>query len=306
MARIRRVPTSITSARHLVRALESGGFKRVERYDTPQVLLSWRKQPLAASAEIIVRRDQIGSTADDLGFTRRGDGGFDALVSEIHLARLDRRWFQKLHERCAALAAADGEDASAPVSIDAPASTRAAPTTAEALQSPRPELAPTSDSAPASGAPSEEALRSANSSLQAVLEGLASAVGSEASLQRPAGEIDLERELAAVLGAARRASGKLGCLPIVIGWFVFSFFALSVRSTPLFVMGIFVAVALSVRKAKQRVERMITAGAAEFRARFRDDPHLRARAVRKLHADLAKHTPELKQVVEGLLNRVAR
>lgn len=294
MARIRRVPTSITSARHLVRALEASGFKRVERFETPQPLMSWRKQPLADSAEIIVRRDQIGATADDLGFTRRADGAFDALVSEIHLSRIDRRWFQQLHERCAALAAADGEDASAPVLRDTTSTAPAEPTVVEAPQG----------TSRAPGAPLADALHSTRASLHAALQGLVQAVDSEPTVQHSVGELNLDRELAAVLGAARQASGKLGCLPIVLGGLVFMLFAIAMRNTPLFVMGMVATAALCARKGKQRLERMVSAAASEFRARFRDDPQLRARAVRKLHADLSKQTPELKQVVEGLLRRV--
>lgn len=303
MARVRRIPTSITSARHLIRSLEAGGFKRVERYDTPQTLLSWRNQPLAESAEIIVRRDQIGATADDLGFTRRADGGFDALVSEIHLARLDKRWFQQLHERCAGFAAADGD---APAPPAAPATMAATPRREEPGERamPRAESRAAAESAPVARAQPVDPLHDVRATLQAALQGFVTADDSASSGQPAPGELNLDRELAAVLGAARQSSGKLGCIPLVFGWVLFSLLSIATKSPLLFFIATSVAIALAARKGKQRIERMVGAAAAEFRMRFRDDPQLRARAVRRLRADIVKHTPELKQVVEGLLRRL--
>jgi len=104
----------MSSGAHLVRALERIGYKQVERHAQPQPLLSWRGQPVGVDAEIIVRRSQIGATADDLGFTRGANGKFEALVSNILLSRLDRRWFEKLAQHYDAVVAEDGGADAAP------------------------------------------------------------------------------------------------------------------------------------------------------------------------------------------------
>lgn len=129
----------MSSGAHLVRALERIGFKQVERHAQPQPLLSWRGQPVGVDAEIIVRRSQIGATADDLGFTRGANGKFEALVSNILLSRLDRRWFEKLSEHYDAAVAEDG---GAPDAPQAPPAPRAESASARAPQPEPPATAP--------------------------------------------------------------------------------------------------------------------------------------------------------------------
>jgi len=121
----------MSSGAHLVRALERIGFKQVERHAQPQPLLSWRGQPVGVDAEVIVRRSQIGATADDLGFTRGANGKFEAIVSNILLSRLDRRWFEKLSEHYDAAVAEDGGGPDAP---EAPPAPRAESASARAPQ----------------------------------------------------------------------------------------------------------------------------------------------------------------------------
>lgn len=108
MVRVRLVTTPIWSQEHLVRALAQVGFPRAESHREAVPLDSWRGTPLGASAHVVVRRDQIGAAGDDFGLVRNARGSFDAVVSEIHFNRFDRRWLEDLARRHDELAQADG------------------------------------------------------------------------------------------------------------------------------------------------------------------------------------------------------
>lgn len=108
MVRVRLVTTPIWSQEHLVRALAQVGFPDAETHSDPVPLESWRGIPLGGEAHVVVRRARIGSAGDDFGFVRNAQGSFDAVVSEIHFNRFDRRWLEDLARRHDALTHADG------------------------------------------------------------------------------------------------------------------------------------------------------------------------------------------------------
>ncbi len=108
MVRIQLVTTPMWSQDHLVRALAQVGYDQAEAHEARVPLMSWRGIPLGADANVVVRRERIGAAGDDLGFVRNGRGTFDAMISEIHLFRFDRRWLEDLARRHDELARADG------------------------------------------------------------------------------------------------------------------------------------------------------------------------------------------------------
>ncbi len=322
----------MTSARHLVQALEESGFKRVERFEAPQPLLSWRNQPLPELAEIIVRRQLIGATADDLGFTRGEGGRFEALVSDILLSRFDRRWFLKLHERYERLVA-ETSGAPAPEVFDLPPRTEAPPPPPQFASTPKSKLASTPKSQPPRRAPVAGASRPAEverklepaaepatapvaelagdvkdwpmSPVQQALEHLAREAAAAPIAAAGAADLDLDRELAAVLRAARAEGGKKSCAPFVIGWCVSAVLAIAQRSPQILLVGSIVVVFLFARGASRRLARMADAGASEFRARVRNNPQLRAQVALKLRESMVKGSGETRQLVEELLKRVS-
>jgi hypothetical protein len=84
------------------------GFTAAESHGEPVPLVSWRGTPLGGEAEVVVRREQIGAAGDDFGFVRNSSGSYDAVISEIHLFRFDRRWLEDLARRHDELVRADG------------------------------------------------------------------------------------------------------------------------------------------------------------------------------------------------------
>ncbi len=108
MVRVRLVTTPIWSQDHLLAALSQVGFPQAESHGEAVPLVSWRGIPLGGEAHVVVRRAQIGSASDDFGFVRNAKGTFDAVVSEIHFNRFDRRWLEDLARRHDQLARAAG------------------------------------------------------------------------------------------------------------------------------------------------------------------------------------------------------
>lgn len=146
MTRVRLVTTPIWSHDHLVRALAQVGYTQVETHGAAVPLESWRGTPLEADAHVVVRRVHVGASGDDFGFVRNARGSFDAVISEIHFFRFDRRWLEDLARRHDELTAADGRTAPAgiPTTWEKRELGSMPPVRAESMASAPPPLARTS------------------------------------------------------------------------------------------------------------------------------------------------------------------
>jgi hypothetical protein len=96
MSHFTRVRTALRDAQLLARALASVGFPGAEVHDLPQTLYGYRGDARPETAEVIVRRAQIGAASNDLGFRRTDDGTFEAIVSEYDRGRYGEPWLQQL------------------------------------------------------------------------------------------------------------------------------------------------------------------------------------------------------------------
>ncbi len=95
--------TRLVSAEHLATALGDLGFAAGEIHRTPQTLHGWMGDARAQRAEVIVRREHLGESSNDLGFARASDGSFVAIVSEYDRDQcgFDARWMERLTQRYA-------------------------------------------------------------------------------------------------------------------------------------------------------------------------------------------------------------
>lgn len=93
--------TRIVSAEHLVAALADLGFTRVEVHERPRPLVGWLGDARERTAEIIIRREHVGESSNDIGFARTADGSFEALVSEFDRQRFGAHWLGRLTQRYA-------------------------------------------------------------------------------------------------------------------------------------------------------------------------------------------------------------
>lgn len=96
-------------------ALNDMGYLDVEIYGEAQPLFGfqgdfrlktdWKKHTrdpeLAVRANVIVRRREIGSSANDLGFIRKEDGTLSAIISEFDSTRHNPTWMGALKQRYA-------------------------------------------------------------------------------------------------------------------------------------------------------------------------------------------------------------
>ena len=92
-----RVKTQFKSSENLVRALKAMGFKQVEQHASPKGLYGYRGDLRSDTAHIIVRRKYVGGASNDLGFIRREDGTYEAIISAYdRQTGKDERWMTRL------------------------------------------------------------------------------------------------------------------------------------------------------------------------------------------------------------------
>ncbi|MCR4413936.1 MAG: DUF1257 domain-containing protein [Thermoguttaceae bacterium] len=101
MSHFARLRTQIAEVEHLVAALADLGFGDVEVSETAQHLCGYQGDLRPQRAEVIIRRQHLGPLSNDLGFKRRGDGTFDAIISDYDRARYSGQWLGRLTQRYA-------------------------------------------------------------------------------------------------------------------------------------------------------------------------------------------------------------
>ncbi len=96
MSHFTRIRTQLRDAEVLAEALRAVGLPQVELHDRPETLYGYRGDARPEKAEVIVRRKHIGSASNDIGFARRPDDTFEAIISEFDRRRYDEAWLTKL------------------------------------------------------------------------------------------------------------------------------------------------------------------------------------------------------------------
>ncbi|MGW0824423.1 DUF1257 domain-containing protein [Streptomyces sp. NPDC002845] len=96
MSHFTRVRTALRDPDLLVQALATLGFTTVEAHDTPQTLYGYQGDARPERAEVIIRRAHIGRLSNDIGFRRRDDGTFEAVISEYDRSHFDQPWLTKV------------------------------------------------------------------------------------------------------------------------------------------------------------------------------------------------------------------
>lgn len=96
MSHFTRIRTQLRDAEVLVEALAAVGHRTVEVHDDPQTLYGYRGDARPEKAEVVIRREHVGTASNDIGFARREDGTFEAIISEYDRRRYDAGWLRKL------------------------------------------------------------------------------------------------------------------------------------------------------------------------------------------------------------------
>ena len=101
------VQTEFTDRALLVKALNVVGFDTVEVHDNPTGLYGYQGDLRSQKAHVIVRRKFVGVASNDLGFAKRSDGKFEAIISDYDKAKLNDKWLVRLKTEYAKLAIVD-------------------------------------------------------------------------------------------------------------------------------------------------------------------------------------------------------
>ncbi|HEX6358154.1 DUF1257 domain-containing protein [Actinophytocola sp.] len=96
MSHFTRVLTQLRNVDVLVEALRAVGHQHVEVHDQPQTLYGYEGDVRPEKAEVIIRRRHVGQSSNDIGFARRPDGAFEAIISAFDRSRYDTTWLARL------------------------------------------------------------------------------------------------------------------------------------------------------------------------------------------------------------------
>lgn len=87
---------AIKNSLSLLQALAELGYPEAELHEVPQHLYGYHGDRRPEVAHVIVRRDRVGPSSNDIGFLRGPDGQWEAIISEFDQSRHDALWQRKL------------------------------------------------------------------------------------------------------------------------------------------------------------------------------------------------------------------
>jgi len=92
------IETNICDGEALVRALERVGFKgQVEVHEIAQALYGYQGDRRQQKANIILRREHVGSASNDIGFELMESGRYRSHISEFDQSKYGQEWQDKLN-----------------------------------------------------------------------------------------------------------------------------------------------------------------------------------------------------------------
>lgn len=103
MSHYTKIRTQLRERSIILHALREMGFERVENHETAQPLFGYQGDRRPESAEIIIRRKEVGPASNDVGFCQTQTGEFEAIISEFdqRSGRCSGNFLQDLHRRYA-------------------------------------------------------------------------------------------------------------------------------------------------------------------------------------------------------------
>ncbi len=96
MSHYSKIQTQFAERDILLTCLAKLGYNNVEVNAQPKHLFGYMGDPRPESAEVVIRRQHISPSSNDIGFRLKPDGMFEAIISEYDLEVLGAGWLQKL------------------------------------------------------------------------------------------------------------------------------------------------------------------------------------------------------------------
>jgi len=98
MSKYSETSTTIRNQFYLLAALSDLGCK-AEIHADGAALIGYEGRERPERAHVIIRRAQIGPASNDIGFVRKPDGNFGAVLSEYDRAiGFDEKWLGRVHQ----------------------------------------------------------------------------------------------------------------------------------------------------------------------------------------------------------------
>lgn len=100
MSHFTQIELEIRDRDALVAALADLGLTAAEVHDQPQHLYGYEGDVRPEKAEVIIRREHVGTLSNDIGFCKTGSGAYEAIVSEYDQANgYGQDWRNRLLQR---------------------------------------------------------------------------------------------------------------------------------------------------------------------------------------------------------------
>lgn len=98
MSRYCSVKTEFTDQDALVAALIEMGWTQdqIEVHEAAEHLFGYQGDQRNEMAHIIIRRHNVGRASNDVGFFRKSDGTYSAIISDYDKGKLNNAWMGKL------------------------------------------------------------------------------------------------------------------------------------------------------------------------------------------------------------------
>lgn len=99
MSHFTSIKTQIKNLDALVKALADVNFQNIEIHEAAQNLYGYEGDIRQQTAEVIIRRQYVGISSNDIGFKKQEDGQFEAIISEYDRTKYSQQWMNKLMQR---------------------------------------------------------------------------------------------------------------------------------------------------------------------------------------------------------------
>ena len=83
--------------------METGNWTaaQIEVHSDPQHLFGYHGDQRPEVAHIIIRKTHVGRSANDIGFVKKDDGTYAAIISEFDSTKYGAQWIGRLKGSCA-------------------------------------------------------------------------------------------------------------------------------------------------------------------------------------------------------------
>lgn len=91
------VATEFNDGELLISALTDLGYSPENYIGNPRALVGYMGDARTQTADVIIRRAQIGGSSNDIGFRRNPNGTYEAVISDFDSTKHNQKWLNKVN-----------------------------------------------------------------------------------------------------------------------------------------------------------------------------------------------------------------